>query len=471
MTLPTALEILSVLIPLLHAIGITFAVHAILTARTSQGAIAWAFSLVFIPYVSLPLYMVFGRQKFVGYVEARRSGDRRIDQLQPDRASLSADAQRFQVLEKLTLTPFTTGNAGRLLIDGDATFEAIFAAIDSATSYILVQFYILRDDEIGKEFQQRLIRKAKQDVKVYLLYDEIGCFSTPQSYCAALREGGVEVHPFNTRRGWRNRFQINFRNHRKIVLADGKVACIGGLNVGDEYLGRSKRFGHWRDTHVELRGPCVAAVELSFLQDWHWATGVMLGLPVMPPPTERQGEATAIIVPSGPADSIRTCTLMLLSVISMANRRLWIASPYFVPDETVYDALQLAALRGVDVRIMLPAMPDHLLVYLAAFSYLESAEAVGVKFYRYQSGFLHQKVMLVDEDLASVGSVNFDNRSMLLNFELTAFFADTAFAAQTAAMFETDFANCERATPGDLQKRGLFFRFAVRISRLFSPIE
>jgi cardiolipin synthase len=246
---------------------------------------------------------------------------------------------------------------------------------------------------------------------------------------------------------------------------------MGGINVGDEYMGRSKKFGHWRDTQVELRGPCVAAVELSFLQDWHWATGKMLGLPVVPPPIEAQGHATAIIIPSGPADEIRTCTLMLLGAISMAKRRLWIASPYFVPDETVYDALQLAALRGVDVRIMLPAMPDHLLVYLAAFSYLESAEAVGVKFYRYHSGFLHQKVLLVDDDLAGVGSVNLDNRSMLLNFELTAFFADPAFAAKMAEMLEKDFAHCERATPGDLHKRGLFFRFSVRIARLFSPIE
>jgi cardiolipin synthase A/B len=479
MTLPTALEILGVIIPLFHVVGIAFATHAILTARTSQGAIAWAFSLVFVPYVSLPLYLVFGRQKFVGYVEARRSGDRRIDhlaariakQLQPDRANLPGDCQRFKVLEKLTLTPFTTGNAGRLLVDGDATFEAIFAAIDAATSYILVQFFIIRDDALGKELQQRLIRKVAQGVKAYLLYDEVGCISTPRSYFNGLCAGGVDVHPFNTRRGWKNRFQINFRNHRKIVLVDGKVAYIGGLNVGDEYMGQSKRFGHWRDTQIELRGPCVAAVELSFLQDWHWATGEMLGLPVMPPPTERQGEATAIIVPSSPADAIRTCTLMLLSVISMAKQRLWIASPYFVPDETVYDALQLAALRGVDVRIMLPTMPDHWSVYLAAFSYLESAEAVGVKFYRYQAGFLHQKVMLVDDDLASVGSVNFDNRSMLLNFELTAFFADAAFAKQTADMLEKDFAQCERATPGDLHKRGLFFRFAVRIARLFSPIE
>ncbi len=313
--------------------------------------------------------------------------------------------------------------------------------------------------------------EAREGVKIYLLYDEIGCFTTPARYWATLRAEGVEVHPFNTRRGWRNRFQINFRNHRKIVLADGNVAYIGGLNVGNEYVGKNKHFGHWRDTQIELRGPCVAAVELSFLQDWHWATKKMLALPAIPPPTERQGNAAAIVIPTGPADASATCTFMLLAVISSARRRLWIASPYFVPDETVYDALQLAAIRGVDVRILLPSMPDHLLVYLAAFSYLESAEAVGVKFYRYKSGFLHQKVLLVDDDLAGVGSVNLDNRSMRLNFELTALFADKDFARQTAAMLEKDFAESERATPGDLKKRGLLFRFAVRAALLLAPVE
>ncbi len=479
MTLRLLLEVLGILIPLLHLIGIALAIQATLTARTSQGAIAWALSLVFFPYVSVFLYLIFGRQKFHGYIEARRSGDRRIDHLAEKLAlevathqiELAGDDRRFAVLEELALIPWTTGNSGKLLIDGDATFKAILEAIDSATHYLLVQFFIIRDDDLGKEFQRRLIEKAKAGVKVYLLYDEVGCFSTPGRYFSELRAAGLEVHSFNTRRGLRNRFQINFRNHRKIVAADGKVAYIGGHNVGDEYVGKSKRFGHWRDTHIELRGPCVTALELSFLQDWNWATGQALQLPPLATGTEPQGAATAIIIPSGPADEIGTCTLMLPAVISRAQKRLWITSPYFVPDETVYDALQLAALRGVDVRIMLPATPDHLLVYLAAFSYLESAEAAGVQFYRYHAGFLHQKVWLIDDDLAAVGSVNLDNRSMRLNFELTAFFADKSLAEQTAQMLEKDFAQCQRATPGDLKSRGLLFRLAVRIARLFSPVE
>ena len=179
----------------------------------------------------------------------------------------------------------------------------------------------------------------------------------------------------------------------------------------------------------------------------------------------------AIVIPTAPADDLPTCTLMFLAAITCARRRLWITSPYFVPDEAVYDALQLAALRGVDVRIMLPSKPDHLLVYLSAFSYLESAEQVGVRFYRYRAGFLHQKVMLIDDDLAAVGTANLDNRSMRLNFELTVLFADREFAGQVAAMLEADFGRCERATPGDLGRRGIPFRVAVRIARLLSPVQ
>ena len=269
----------------------------------------------------------------------------------------------------------------------------------------------------------------------------------------------------------RNRFQINFRNHRKIVVTDGKAAYVGGHNVGDEYLGKSPRFGHWRDTHVELTGPAVAAVQWSFIEDWNWATGEVLEFPQVHEPAATGGNIPVVVIPTAPADDLPSCTLMFLAAITCARKRLWITSPYFVPDEAVYDALQLAALRGVDVRIMLPNKPDHLLVYLSSFSYLESAEQVGVRFYRYRAGFLHQKVMLIDDDLAAVGTANLDNRSMRLNFELTLMFADRPFAAEVAAMFEADFAKCERATPGDLGRRSVAFRVAVRISRLLSPVQ
>ncbi len=485
MNLHNFLTLLAFLIPLTHLLGLILAAHAILFARTSQGAIAWALSLVFFPYAAIILYLVFGRRKFHGYVDARRQGDRDIDHLadnlakalQPLRALLTGNAQRFDAIESLPLFPFTAGNQARLLIDGTQTFDAIFAAIDSSQSYLLIQFFIIRDDDLGKKFVNHLVARAKAGVKVRLLYDEVGSIKLSRHFIHRLREAGVQVERFNTRRGWRNRFQINFRNHRKIVVADGTVAFVGGHNVGDEYLGKSQRFGHWRDTHVQVSGPAVAVVQWSFIEDWHWSTGETLDLahavkPVLPLSIEFGDCLTnALVVSTGPADDVSTCTLMFLAAASCAKHRLWITSPYFVPDDTVYDALQLAAIRGVDVRIMLPAKPDHLLVYLASFSYLNSAEKAGVKFYRYSAGFLHQKVMLIDDDLSAVGTANLDNRSMHLNFELTLLFADIAFAQKVAAMLERDFAQCQRATPGDLGRHSIPFRIAVQISRLLAPIQ
>ena len=482
MTLYLFLKILSILIPLLHLAGIIAAIHATLFTRTSQGAIAWALSLVFFPYAALPLYLVFGRQKFYGYVEARRKGDRRIDHLVEKlvtrlnlfKTPFPADTTRFSVLQKFTLLPLTRGNSARLLVDGPATFTAIFHAIDNAQSYLLLQFFIVRDDNLGRDLQQRLITRAKAGVRIYFLFDEIGCIGLSRRYISELREAGIDMQPFNTRRGWWNRFQINFRNHRKIVIADGQSAYVGGHNVGDEYVGKSKRFGHWRDTHVEVHGPAVAAIEFSFLQDWHWATSNALTLPIVAPVCPRPDGKTGvptIVIPSSPADDLETCTFTLLALINAAKSRLWISSPYFVPDETLYDALQLAALRGVDVRIILPAVADHLLVYLSAFSYLDSGERVGVKFFRYTSGFLHQKVWLVDDDLAAVGTANIDNRSLRLNFEITLLFADKAFAASVADMFEKDFANSRPAPADELKNRPPHFRFAVRLARLFAPVQ
>ncbi|HEX4385686.1 MAG TPA: phospholipase D-like domain-containing protein, partial [Myxococcales bacterium] len=349
---------------LLHALGMATAVHAVLKTRTSQGAIAWAFGLVTLPYVSLPLYWVFGRDRFMGYVNARREEGEQIASLRKSLAAKTLDAASvpagdpalYGVFDQLAHMPFVTGNRARLLVDGQATFDAIFAAIDAAKSYVLVQFFIVHDDLIGRELQKRLVAKALTGVRVYFLYDEIGSHSLPRRYLRELREAGVQARPFLTSRDFRNRFQINFRNHRKIVVVDGRSACVGGHNVGDEYLGRSRRFGHWRDTHVLVEGPAVIAVQLSFVDDWHWSTGDVPDLSWVP---EISGTQAALVLPSGPVDRLGTCTLFFVHAIQSAKQRVWITSPYFVPDSAIVFALQLAVLRGVDVRIMLPSVPDH----------------------------------------------------------------------------------------------------------------
>jgi cardiolipin synthase len=302
-----------------------------------------------------------------------------------------------------------------------------------------------------------------------VLYDEIGCYYLPKAFRRELAAAGVVILPFRTSRGLRNRFQINFRNHRKIVIADGQVAYVGGLNIGDEYMGRHPRFGPWRDTQVEIRGPVVQAIQFTFLEDWYWATGDIPELDWTPLPASTENE-TALCLGSDPSDELETCGLFFMHAINSACHRLWIASPYFVPDEALIYALQLAALRGVDVRIMLPEKPDHKLVYLAAFSYISETEQSGVKFYRYQPGFMHHKVLVVDDDLAAVGTANFDNRSIRLNFEMMLVFADRKLACEVARMLEHDFTNCHQVTTADFASRPIWFHFAVRLARLMAPI-
>ena len=475
-----ALEITlgGVVYAVVEVLGVVGAIHAVMQSRTSQGAVAWAIGLVSFPLLALPLYLILGRNKFQGYVKARRAGDSEIHRLAAEVGKAARQSRLIPeqghpehgVLESLAQMPFTLDNQLELLVDGEATFGAIFEGIDAAEQYVLVQFFIVRDDELGRELKDRLIRKATAGVRVYFLYDEIGSHRLPRSYVRELREAGVDARSFHSTRGRRNRFQINFRNHRKIVVVDGRTAYVGGLNVGDEYMGRDSKIGPWRDTHVKLTGPSVHAVQLVFLEDWHWATDGVPELDWTPRPAEGGGQKV-LVLPSGPADQLETCGMFFVHAINSAERRLWIASPYFVPDLHVTCALQLAALRGVDVRVMLPQNPDHLLVYLSAFSYLEEAEQTGVKIYRYQPGFMHHKVLLVDDRLAAVGTANLDNRSFRLNFEITIIADGGPFAGKLAEMLKRDFAHCKPATADDLARRGFWFRLAVQAARLTAPIQ
>ena len=466
------------LVVLFHLMGLLSSIHAIMTTRTEQGAIAWAVSLNTFPYVAVPAYWVLGRSRFEGYVTARRgemgeiagltAGARtavRDFALSPDEVSPASRAA-----ERLAGIPILRGNALDLLVDGDATFASILAGIDAAQDYILFQFFIVHDDEIGREVKDHLIARARAGVRVYFLYDEVGSHDLPKSYKEELREAGAAVSAFHTRKGAGNRFQINFRNHRKVVVVDGRVAWVGGHNVGDEYLGRDPKFGHWRDTHVRIEGPAALGAQLSFVEDWYWATEQRLEL-AWQPVAAADGDLPVLILPSSPADELETANLMFVHAINSAAERIWIASPYFVPDRPVITALQLAGLRGVDVRILIPDEPDHLGVYLAAFSYLDEGGRTGVGLYRYQDGFLHQKVMLIDDVFATVGTANFDNRSFRLNFEITAATADRGFAAEVERMLEADFARSRRMDPGEFDAKPWWFRFAVRLARLTAPIQ
>ncbi|MDH3695021.1 MAG: phospholipase D-like domain-containing protein, partial [Gammaproteobacteria bacterium] len=256
------------------------AIYALMTTRTSQGAIAWSISLVAMPLVSLPLYLIFGRGKFAGYVKARKAEDATLQSFTPTaldqkssdhRMLYQAHDEKYTALEHLAGGSFTQCNSASLLINGKATFDAIFAGIEQATQYILIQFFIVKDDSLGRELHSRLAAKAKEGVQVYFLYDFIGSHGLPVAYLDSLSAAGVQVEAFRSSAGHVRKFQINFRNHRKIVVIDGHTAYLGGHNVGDEYVGKHQKLSPWRDTHVKISGPAVLDIQLAFIEDWNWA--------------------------------------------------------------------------------------------------------------------------------------------------------------------------------------------------------
>jgi len=461
-----------------YLLGWGLALYCIYNTRSAQGAIGWAVSLVTVPYFAIPLYALFGGDRFKGYVRAQRKTKLARERLAPAPRQailatplvLEGDSSKVkQVLESLAAAPFTEGNRVELLIDGDQSFESIFRSIDDAREYVLLEFYIVQDDQVGQELKRRLIEKAQAGVKVYFIFDALGSFNLPSRYSEELRQAGVKISTFNSARRYNSRFQLNFRNHRKIVVVDGKEAFVGGHNVGDVYLGKDKVLGYWRDTHLKIVGPAVQVVQLAFLGDLFWADRT---IPELHWETKSRsgGDMKVLPIATGPVDEIETCTLFFLKLFNSAQERCWIASPYFVPDESILYALELAALRGVDVRIMIPAKVDHQLLHLASFAYLPELTRAGVKIYRYQSGIMHQKAVLIDDRLSSIGTANLDNRSLRLNFELSVVVWDLDFAKQVAEMLERDFAQCIRVGAEDYEAKSMLFKLGVRFARLCSPL-
>ena len=472
------ISIYSVAIVIMHCLGIATAAHAVMVVRSSRGAIAWGISLITFPWLAIPLYLILGKNKFQGYAKALQMAylehHKLVTQVYDTILEFKAVLpEKFATLEKLvqvfTPLPFTVGNKLELLIDGQQTFGEMLDAIAQAQNYILLQSYIINNDRVGNEFKQALIAKAKQGVSISLLYDKIGSYRLPRTYLKSLDQNGIKVIGFGSTKGKGNRFQLNFRNHRKILIVDGKTAFMGGLNIGDEYLGKNPHLGSWRDTHLKIRGPAVQCLQSSFLGDWYWVTQKIPQVSWQVQ-AEREQNQTVLVLPTGPADQLQNCSLFFLSLIERSQNRLWIASPYFVPDDSILNALKLAAMRGVDVRIILPNRADHLTVYLCSFSYYTELQAVGIKLCRYRSGFMHQKIILVDRDIAGVGTVNLDNRSFFLNFEVMTFSIDGHFIQSIETMLQEDLRASRLVNLNTYPKKPFWFKLAARVSRLLEPI-
>ncbi len=475
---PGSLSLLAIAYALLELLGIGAAVHAVFNARSAQGSTAWAISLVAAPFIALPFYLIFGRNRFSGYVDARRNADLAHGWIAAKartvcdnyRSDLPDYGGRLSFLERLAHLPFTEGNRLQIFTDGESAFEAMFAAIAAAKHYVLVQFFIVRDDDLGRRLQALLIEKARAGVDVYFLFDQLGSRKLPGRVLREYRDAGVKIDAFRSSKFFANPMQINFRNHRKILVIDGDLAFVGGMNVGVEYLGKSDKYGSWRDTHVSVEGPSADALQLIFAEDWHWATGETIEGLEWETRKARDGNADVLVLPSGPADDYESCNLMFVHAIHSAQHRFWIASPYFVPNAEVISALQVAGLRGVDVRILLPANPDHFMVYLASFYFMKLTGARGIRFYRYTEGFMHQKAFLIDDFGVGIGTANLDNRSFRLNFEVTLMSVNYELAQKVKSMFEEDFRNSRQVEHDEIRQRNPLFKLGAAGARLLSPI-
>ena len=431
------LHLVAAIMAAIYLLAFVCAVREIFNSRTSQGSIAWLISLALLPFPTAFLYMIFGWKFFDDYATDRIKNGRADRPLRAKDLALidrESDAQ-WPVQVQVSELPFLKGNDVELLIDGT-------------------------------------IAKAKAGVEVRLLYDDIGSTGMPKRFRAQMREAGVKVAGFNQRHKFLRVYgptRINYHNHRKIVVADGKHAWVGGHNVGVEYLGENAKFGRWRDTHVRVSGPAALGCALLFREDWEWATGERL--PATPPKElDTPGDQSVLVMGSGPADKLEECAIAYVDLIGRARKRLWIVSPYFVPDTDIRTALFAARLRGVDVRIMLPDNPDHALVWLASIAHADAMVEHDISVYRYTDGFLHQKVVLMDDDIATVGSVNFDNRSFAINFEITLWFTDERTLAAVEAMLEEDFKSCRQVSLAEVSTRPVTLYFMTQAARLLSPL-
>ncbi len=364
---------------------------------------------------------------------------------------------------------FTQDNNIELYFDGEEKFKSLMKSIREAKEFVYLQYYIFKSDGLGKKIIDLLCEKAREGVEVKLLVDGMGGRKFSRKYIKKLKDSGAEVAIFFPAFIPYLSLRINYRNHRKICIIDGKEGFIGGFNVGDEYIGLSKKFGYWRDTHIKITGSAVSSLQWRFNLDWRFATGSEITR-CQTYLSDETGNTGVQVVSSGPDSKWASVKDAYLKMISNAKEKIYIETPYFIPDDSIFDALRIAGLSGLDVRIMMPCKPDHLFVYWASMSYIGELLEAGVKFYTYEKGFLHSKVVLMDDFVSSVGTANLDIRSFKLNFEVNAFIYDEAINLKLTDRFLNDLKNCKEITLEEYSKRSKIVRIKESFSRLLSPI-
>jgi len=448
--------------------------------RHPSYVIPWVLIIVFLPVLGFLLYLAFGFQYFrEKQFRLKSEEDRRLlEQFvqRQDRAmgDASAEGGEAMMLARLLLrndgSPVLLADQVRAYNDGRKKFDALFAAIEGAKHHVHMEYYILRDDRLGRELVALLTKKAREGVEVRLLLDGMGN-NMPKDGFEEFRKAGARMAvffrpliPFLTLR-------FNYHDHRKIAVIDGRTGFVGGFNIGVEYLGEGP-LGQWRDYAAELEGEAVRALQVRFILDWNYATkeGLGLGEGAYFPALDSAGSVPVQVVSSGPDNPRAAIKDEYLRLAGIARRYLYIQTPYFVPDESIMDALKVASLSGVDVRIMIPDKPDHPLVYWATLSFIGQLLPWGVRAYTFDGGFVHAKTAFVDDAISSIGSANWDIRSFRLNFETNGVIYDPEVTRRNRELFERDLSRCTEVTIERYRKRGLLVRAKEGFSRLFAPL-
>lgn len=442
-------------------------------AQGVERTLAWLFAVIAFPGLGAGAYLLLSdptikrtkfRRRRSHAATTMRSGSSTLQPGAGAESHVMAAAARSTGLEP------TLGNRVEVLTGDETAFAAVERALRRARVRIWAEYYLIRRDETGHRFLEILAEKAAEGVEIRLIYDAIGSFRMNRPRLQAIVAAGGRCEEFHPLNPLRKRWSVHLRNHRKLIVIDGEVAFTGGMNVGDEYSGRARRRGteHFIDTHLRLEGPCVDDLEEVFAEDWHFATGetpeLDEGLPVL------HGSSTVAIIPSGP-DQLRNASQLSYFIgINAARRSIWLTSPYFIPDETILTALIAAALKGVDVRILVPAKSDVLLVGPAGRSYYPQLLSAGIRMYEYLPSMLHAKTMVIDERLSLVGSANVDMRSFGLNFEVGAMIDDPAVATTLREQFQTRIEASREITLDDVLNWPVTTRLRHGAARLFSPL-
>jgi cardiolipin synthase len=458
-------------------------VYVLLRPREARAMTAWILALVLLPVVGLLFFLLFGEPRR-GRHRRRRArqkrrliGDRRASgrrpavptrlppqNMEPDLASLSRLARRLGAL------PVTAGNSVTIYQDADKTFTAIREAIEQARSHVHLEYYIFQPDETGRMFLDLLAKRASEGIRCRLLLDYVGCWRLSRRFLRPMQDAGVRVAFALPVIPWRGRWRANFRNHRKIAVMDGSVGFTGSQNIGDEYRGLLAKKKNWRDTHLGIRGPAVHQLQEVFVQDWHYATNEDLADQELFPSPQEAGQQLVQAVPSGPDQSEQVMHQLLFAAVSASRSSIRVLTPYFVPDTSIILALQAASYRGVRVQLLIPACSDHRIVLWAGRSYYDELIQAGVEIYEHDDAMLHSKVMIIDDTWAMVGSANMDERSFLLNFELTTILYSQALAQELCLDFESLRRRSRQIEKQDPDERSLMRSLLLGTARLTSPL-